>query len=914
MIKLFSFKRIALAALPLPMGVLGGLAAYGQTINIKAVVEATQTTTRPALNNTGEFTAVVYNDPAMPLPASLPPGSYPAWCGGRSGQSFDQSQAYSLAFTPAAVPGTITPALLAQQTTWNQINYVLNNKGAFQIVDVQVVIWGLLNGLCSPANTSCTSASYITQRDPSALPLYNAASGSAGQNFTAAPGQITMALLANTNTTNQNMIIELVNGGMIGDRVWFDKNGNGIQDVAVISGTPGVLLTLTQVLSSFGYYFDGAVDHAYQYSEPGVTGDAGLNGITVQLQDSNGNVVASKVTGPSPASYPFMPPGTNGWYQFTGLDYAAFSPGAFKVVVPTSQPAIVNANLLPTQIGVGGAAAAGTNSQNPAAASVTLPTAVNETLDFGFTGPQPLQATCVTGTAVINGPYSSTIVVSGGVTPYTFALASGSLPPGLTLNPNTGVISGSPTATGTYSFAVQVTDSSSGTAQTTTLTCGITVNPPPITLSCPASSAQLGLYYSSQLMASGGVPAYTYSVVQGSLPGGLTLDSATGTISGTPASAGFTSYTAAVTDTSGTSAGYRTTNCGVNVLPMITVNCASITAVQGLPITPTPVTASGGAGAPYKFSAIGLPDGLTMAGNGTISGTPSASGTFAYTVTVTDSAGNSRSFNCSVTVNPPVSSTCLSFTAVQGAPVSTGAMTGSGGTGGPYTFTASGLPVGLSMNPDGSITGTPALSGTFSYTVTIKDKDGHTGTLNCSVIVTVPVVTIGRGDTATIGFWHNKNGQALISSLNGGPGSTALGNWLATNFPYLYGPQAGSANDMTNKTNAQVAAYDLFLFANDKTAAQILGGAIASYVTNTVLAGGTYASGYGFNTSASGTGSHIWNVGGNGAGVGLSNNQSYTVMQLLQQVNQSKKDGTYNSRANAFNSIFDGINQGGDIT
>ena len=63
---------------------------------------------------------------------------------------------------------------------------------------------------------------------------------------------------------------------------------------------------------------------------------------------------------------------------------------------------------------------------------------------------------------------------------------------------------------------------------------------------------------------------------------------------------------------------------------------------------------------------------------------------------------------------------------------------------------------------------------------------------------------LGKGDTATIGFWHNKNGQALIDSLNGGPTATNLANWLASQFPYLYG--ASSANNMTGKTNADVAA------------------------------------------------------------------------------------------------------------
>ena len=81
-------------------------------------------------------------------------------------------------------------------------------------------------------------------------------------------------------------------------------------------------------------------------------------------------------------------------------------------------------------------------------------------------------------------------------------------------------------------------------------------------------------------------------------------------------------------------------------------NCVAITAVQGNLITPVTMTASGGVGGPYTFSATGLPTGLTMSSSGTISGTPTVSGTFYYTVTIKDSAGNIGTVNCSVTVNP----------------------------------------------------------------------------------------------------------------------------------------------------------------------------------------------------------------------------------------------------------------------
>jgi hypothetical protein len=89
------------------------------------------------------------------------------------------------------------------------------------------------------------------------------------------------------------------------------------------------------------------------------------------------------------------------------------------------------------------------------------------------------------------------------------------------------------------------------------------------------------------------------------------------------------------------------------VTPPITANCVVINAVQGIAITPVTMTASGGAGGPYTFSATGLPPGLTMSSGGTISGTPTASGTFSYTVTITDSKGNKGTVKCSVEVSPP---------------------------------------------------------------------------------------------------------------------------------------------------------------------------------------------------------------------------------------------------------------------
>ena len=177
----------------------------------------------------------------------------------------------------------------------------------------------------------------------------------------------------------------------------------------------------------------------------------------------------------------------------------------------------------------------------------------------------------------------------------------------------------------------------------------------------------------------------------------------------------------------------------------VTSACAVITAVQGVAITPVTLSASGGTGTGYTFTATGLPAGLSISTGGTISGTPTVSGTFSYTVTITDSKGNKGTLNCSVTVSAPVTSACAVITAVQGVAITPVTLSASGGTGTGYTFTATGLPTGLSISTGGTIPGTPTVNGTFSYTVTIQ-KRGNKGTLNCSVTVSCAGHIGVRGD------------------------------------------------------------------------------------------------------------------------------------------------------------------------
>ena len=180
-----------------------------------------------------------------------------------------------------------------------------------------------------------------------------------------------------------------------------------------------------------------------------------------------------------------------------------------------------------------------------------------------------------------------------------------------------------------------------------------------------------------------------------------------------------------------------------------------------------------------------------------------------------------------------------------------------------------------------------------------------------------PGAPLAAGQTATIGYWQNKNGQALINSLNGGPHSTSLGNWLASQFPNMYGGVAGAKN-LTGKTNSQVAAFYVSLFnvTGPKLDAQVMATALAVYVTNTDLAG-IGAAQYGFRTSTAGTGAATFDVGTSGSAFGVPNGTRMTILQILSAANARAVRGKlYNGTTSLQNLaivVFDGINQRGDL-
>jgi hypothetical protein len=160
---------------------------------------------------------------------------------------------------------------------------------------------------------------------------------------------------------------------------------------------------------------------------------------------------------------------------------------------------------------------------------------------------------CSLGQGKVGGQYAASCYAVGGVAPFTYSIISGSLPPGLSFNTSTGQITGVPSAAGTSSFTVKVTDGSSPAQTATQAVTGFTVQPnTPLTLTCPQNAANVGVKYSGYCQISGGNSPYVPSVTSGVLPPGLTA-SANGNlveIVGTPTAQGTSTATITVTDSS----------------------------------------------------------------------------------------------------------------------------------------------------------------------------------------------------------------------------------------------------------------------------------------------------------------------------------------------------------------------------
>ena len=247
--------------------------------------------------------------------------------------------------------------------------------------------------------------------------------------------------------------------------------------------------------------------------------------------------------------------------------------------------------------------------------------------------------------------YSQTLAASGGKSPLSWSITSGSLPIGLSLNGSNGTISGTPTTAATYNFTVQVTDAN-GTAATKTLSITVNQGVSVTTASLPETTA--GAVYSATLQAQGGAAPYTWTSASG-FPPGLSLISSTGEILGIASTAGNWSFTVTVRDVHGASAA-KTLAIMVHPTPAIAATSVG-NLYQGSPGPGVTFTATGGI-SPYTWGITsgGLPEGLTLnTQTGAVSGTPTTPGIYAFTIRVTDALGiaSSTAYQWVILATPP---------------------------------------------------------------------------------------------------------------------------------------------------------------------------------------------------------------------------------------------------------------------
>ncbi len=342
--------------------------------------------------------------------------------------------------------------------------------------------------------------------------------------------------------------------------------------------------------------------------------------------------------------------------------------------------------------------------------------------------------------------YSQQLAATGGTTPYTWSVPTGTLPDGLLLS-TSGLLSGTPTTAGSFTFTVQVEDASAtpGLAQAT---FSVTINPNPAQAVAITTGAlptgTVGHAYLAQLQAAGGTAPYAWAVVAGALPGGLAL-SPTGSISGTPGAEGSFAFTVEVADASATPhTATKQFTISVAPAPGQSLSIATATLPHGTTGTAyaATITASGGT-APYSFSLAGgaLPPGLALADDGTISGTPTIAGSFSFTVRVTDNDGLTADRTLSIIVSPAPGE--LTITTQTLPPGRTGVaydatLVAANGTP-PYTWSLAtdSLPSGLTLSSGGVIGGTPTAAGTFTFTVAVTDGAGTPATASKQLSITI---------------------------------------------------------------------------------------------------------------------------------------------------------------------------------
>jgi len=374
-----------------------------------------------------------------------------------------------------------------------------------------------------------------------------------------------------------------------------------------------------------------------------------------------------------------------------------------------------------------------------------------------------------------------------------------------------GSLTGNTTTAVTYNAPASVTAASTAAVKATsvadsTKTATFTVNlvPPPGITPATLPGGNVGTPYSQTVSVTGGVAPYTLSITGTQITGvTFTAGATSATLSGIPTTASTYNFSVKVTD-SGNPAQSSSTPYSVTIgaqLPLSITTTSLANGTLNAAYGPVSIGATGGY-APYSFGATGLPAGMNLSSSGSLTGTPTAAGSFTASITVTDSeTPTAGTFNVKLPLTitaPPLAlapgAGSLS-NATQNAAYSA-SLTPSGGVG-PYSIaldgTSAAMPTGLTFNATtastaaATITGTPTVLGTTSgIIVDVTDSESPAVTTQFTYSLTV-VVPCGSGSESLLsgqyafalkGFDSTGN-PALIGGVLTASGASGSSNLTA---------------------------------------------------------------------------------------------------------------------------------------
>ncbi|MCI1186954.1 putative Ig domain-containing protein [Hymenobacter sp. DH14] len=643
----------------------------------------------------------------------------------------------------------------------------------------------------TPTGTGTVSVSLAANVAQDANNTNNSASNTVSvqyaQPVTAAP---VIAAPANGSLTNQDVTIS--GTAPAGSTVLLYVSQGG----TAVSGSPFTATAQTDGTFSFGPY--PFTDGTYQVYATAQTAGASVSA------SSNTNTFTVDKTRPSVLLTSNVPSGSTNVatpFAFTATfseGVSGFVSGDLSVTngTVTSGPTVVTGttpanstytfDVTPNTPGTVTSVFVFTNSVQDAASNGN--TASNT---YSLTSAAPVVTVAPASGSLTGGTvgiaYSQTITASGATAPYTYAITAGALPAGLTLS-SAGVLSGTPTAGGSFTFTVRATDASatpgpfSGSRSYTLVIAAPIIVVSPTTL--PTGTA--GAAYSQTLTASGGTAPYSFSIIGGALPSGLTL-AGNGTLSGTPTASGTFSFTAAATDAStggGPYLGSRTYSLTINNQPATAAPV--ITSPANNSFTNQGVTISGTAPANSQVVLYSSQNGGAFQPASPITATAGGSfsvGPVPFPDAVYQVYATAQNPNSSVSANSPT----ITFTVDTQVPmvsISSSAGTSGGSTGTtpiPFSVTFSETVNGSFVQGDLSVTGGSIVAGSFSgsgagpYTFSVTPS-GIGSTVTVNVPANVAQDAAGNFNTAAPAAYTLRYAPALtatVSTTSASPTSTS---------------------------------------------------------------------------------------------------------------------------------------------